>query len=226
MPAGTRTAQVGNQWKSEAVGTNSVQAREHITILDTRPSSGCSSVLRSSHREDRIAGEAERQAIAFVKQVLPVLDSYIPILRLPRCAQTTPNKIREKRHRFPACIGQFCTQLTDNHTDNLLVDWAGELVQMADYLRFHSNQDRKPTNRKNSTGSPINISGLNATEDIDRRLGLGHVFGIECHLSRDLVAYAPILAAPCHPREEYAHPMSTSHRRAALPVLAPGATRF
>lgn len=97
---------------------------------------------------------------------------------------------------------------------------------MAGYLRFHINQDTKPTNRKNSTGSPINISGLTATEDIYRRLGVGHAFFIECHLPRDLVAYAPILSAPCHPREEYAHPMSTNHRRAALSVLAPELQSF
>jgi hypothetical protein len=77
------------------------------------------------------------------------------------------------------------------------------------------------TNSKNSNGSPINISGPNVSEDIYRRLGVGHVLFIEYHLPRDLVAYAPILAAPCHPREENAHPVSTSRRRADLPVLAP-----
>ncbi len=91
----------------------------------------------------------------------------------------------------------------------------------SDYLRFHNHQNRKPTNRKNSNGSPINISGPNVSEEIYRRLGVGHVFFIEYHLSRDLVAYAPILAAPGHPREENAHPVSTSRRRADLPVLAP-----
>ena len=89
----------------------------------------------------------------------------------------------------------------------------------ARYYRFHTNQTRKPTHATNSNGSPIKISGPNITEDIPccHRGGVGHGFFIEYHLPRDLVAYAPILAAPCLAREEYAHPMSTGRD---LPVLA------